>query len=285
MGKKIKKIAGTLAAAGGLYVWNLRPYTKRKDKMRAFMEKPVAHRGLFDNATDAPENSLAAFRLAVEAGYAIELDVQLTKDNRVVVIHDDNLQRVCGVDKRVSELTFRQLQEYTLFQSQQTIPLFGDVLQLIDGRVPLVMEIKAKTSCRALCERVAAIMDSYRGVYCMESFSPLALLWYRRHRPEILRGQLSTDFSKDTIEGSSIVQWFLQNLQFNGLTKPDFVAYNIHYSDGLALHLYREKFDGVTAGWTYRSREDWEKYGTEFDIHIFDGYHGMETDNKNDKNA
>lgn len=285
MGKKIKKIAGTLAAAGGLYVWNIRPYTKRKDEMKAFMEQPVAHRGLFDNATDAPENSLAAFRLAVEAGYAIELDVQLTKDNCVVVIHDDNLKRVCGVDKRVSELTFRQLQEYTLFQSQETIPLFGDVLQLIDGRVPLVMEIKAKTFCKALCERVAAIMDSYRGVYCMESFSPLALLWYRRHRPGILRGQLSTDFTKDTIEGNGLVQWFLQNLQFNGLTKPDFVAYNIHYSDGLALHLYREKFGGVTAGWTYRSREDWEKYGTEFDIHIFDGYHDMETDNKNDKNA
>ena len=141
-------LTGILIAAAiiigllGLSVYMLRPETEKTRSFAAFDHTMIAHRGLFDNNAEAPENSLAAFRNAVEHGFGMELDVQLTKDEKLVVFHDFDLKRMCGVHKKLTELTYAELEQYFLKNSTEKIPLFSDVLELINGKVPLVVEIK-----------------------------------------------------------------------------------------------------------------------------------------------
>lgn len=126
----------------GLSVYMLRPETEKTRSFAAFDNTMIAHRGLFNNNSDAPENSLAAFRNALEHGFGMELDVQLTKDGKLVVFHDFDLKRMCGVHKKLTELTYAELEQYSLKNSTEKIPLFSDVLELVNGKVPLVVEIK-----------------------------------------------------------------------------------------------------------------------------------------------
>lgn len=105
-----------------------------------FSRRTFAHRGLFDHLS-RPENSLAAFGAAVEHGYGIELDLQMTADGKIVVFHDESLQRMCSTPLKIEQSTFAELQKHPLLNSDQTIPLFSEVLQLVDGKVPLIVEI------------------------------------------------------------------------------------------------------------------------------------------------
>ena len=165
----------------GLSVYMLRPETEKTRSFAAFDNTMIAHRGLFNNNSDAPENSLAAFRNALEHGFGMELDVQLTKDGKLVVFHDFDLKRMCGVHKKLTELTYAELEQYSLKNSTEKIPLFSDVLELVNGKVPLVVEIKVDFDYKATTEAAAAMLSEYKGVYCMECFNPLALVWYRKH--------------------------------------------------------------------------------------------------------
>ena len=106
------------------YLFLIKPDTKRKEWAKPYEEKGVAHRGLFDKSLGIPENSLAAFQRAVEKNYGVELDVQLTKDNRLVVFHDEDLFRMCGVKKKVRDCTWEELCQYTLQGTEEKIPLF-----------------------------------------------------------------------------------------------------------------------------------------------------------------
>ena len=147
-----------------------------------------AHRGLHKNTNIIPENSLPAFRLAIENQYGIELDVRLTKDNIPVVFHDTTLLRVCGVDKKVRDLTFDELSNIYLYDSKEQIPLLTEVLDLVNGQVPLIIELKTNENDTTVCSIVAPILDNYMGVYCVESFNPLILMWYKKNRPIVIRG-------------------------------------------------------------------------------------------------
>ena len=139
-------------------------------------------------------------------GYGIELDVQLTKDGVPVVFHDWDLKRAAGVDRKIRDCTFEELQSYRLFGSSQTIPAFETVLELADGRTPLIIELKAEIVHRELCEKCAVLLDRYPGEYCIESFSPLALGWFKRHRPNVLRGQLATNHRGEGLKTPVIVR-------------------------------------------------------------------------------
>ena len=109
----------------------------------AFIRRNYAHRGLHTKDQSIPENSLRAFGLAVENGYGMELDVQLSKDGQVVVFHDDTLNRICGVDKRVDEMTYEELKKLSLAGSiNDHIPLFSEVLAMVNGDTPLIVELK-----------------------------------------------------------------------------------------------------------------------------------------------
>ena len=169
-----KKIAG-YAGLGYLALVMPRIFQRPKRSREIY----YAHRGLHNNAGNAPENSLAAFEKAVKAGYGIELDVQLTKDNQVVVTHDFHLRRNCNVQKEVNQCTYEELQRYPIFFSKERIPLLEDVLKVVDGKVPLIIELKYKDKSD-ICAKTDEILQNYRGEYCIESFYPQVLLWYRK---------------------------------------------------------------------------------------------------------
>lgn len=230
-----------------------------------------AHRGLHDNHSEAPENSLPAFRLAVENGYGIELDVQLTKDEKVVVFHDNTLKRACGVDAMVNSMTYEELEKLSLFGTGERIPLFAEVLQVIDGKVPIIMEIKMVDAKTRVCRLVDDIMRDYEGVYCMESFHPLAVRWYKKHRSEVIRGQLSADFKKEG-EKEGMGMFLVHHLLTNFITKPDFIAYSNKSADVLERRICRSLYKNLSVAWTIRSEEELEAAKGGFDLFIFEGF-------------
>ncbi len=254
-----------------LYLLMIMPRMMHKPDRTPYLRVLYAHRGLHDNETQAPENSLAAFQKAVEAGYGIELDVQLSKDKIPVVFHDFTLKRICGVEGKVTDYTYEELQKFRLAQSNQTIPEFSEVLRLVDGKVPLIVELKIEGLNTEVCPLADELLCAYKGVYCIESFNPLGVKWYRDHRPEVFRGQLAEQFLKHQ-EFNSPLYFVLQNLLFNFLTKPDFIAYNHKHAKALSLRICHRMYHNVAAAWTIKSQAELDAARKYFDIFIFDSF-------------
>lgn len=254
-----------------LYLFCLAPNMGRREEMRPFEEVYIAHRGLFDNHSEWTENSLPAFQRAVDAGYGIELDIQLTADHQMVVFHDGNLKRMCGVDKMVYECTYEELCRYTLLDSQQRIPLFRDVLEVIGGKVPLIVEVKSEGDWKETTRTMAEMMKGYRGVYCMESFHPLAVAWYRDNCPEVIRGQLSTNYFKDEPKRSVWERFVLTNLLMNWRARPDFIAYNHKHVDQFSYRVCR-LFGVENVAWTIKNQKELEQAKRVFQVLIFDSF-------------
>lgn len=232
----------------------------------------IAHRGLYDNNADWPENTLSAFQRAVDAGYGIELDVHVTKDGQLVVAHDDGLDRICGVDAAIADLTLDGLRQYRVLGSSQVIPLMSEVLDVIGGAVPLVVEIKLESNYARISELTNQVMSGYQGQYCVESFDPRVLVWYRRHRPDVVRGQLSEDFSKDESTGNKVLDWALTNMVLNIATWPDFIAYNCQHAATPALHWWRRVLGCPLVAWTIGSQAQLDKAKHSFSAYIFEGF-------------
>lgn len=266
-------VAGLAVFVFLFYLYSICPgrKTERESLMQPFMDKYVAHRGLF-NHTNRPENSMTAFRRALHEQYAIELDVQLTRDGKLVVFHDENLKRMCGVNKYVGECDYEELKEFSLEGTDEKIPLMEQVTALIDGKVPIVVEIKSHDRVFLTTRALADIMAEYEGVYCVQSFHPLALWWYRRYVPQIPRGQLSTDYRKNKIKTNALIGFFLSNLMLNFISKPDFISYNLKYVNQPSFRLCRRLYHPVCAAWTVRSERQLQKAKKHFQIFIFDGF-------------
>ena len=254
-----------------LYLLLLCPGLRKHPDREAFRKVLYAHRGLHDNASDAPENSMAAFQKAVEAGFGIELDVQLTKDRIPVVFHDGTLKRVCGAGGRVADYTYEELQRFTLCGSRERIPQFETVLQLIDGKVPLIIEYKTETTDTEVCPVTDRLLRTYRGLYCIESFNPLVLWWYRKHCPQICRGQLA-DALYSRGERKGWLYFALEHLLFNLLTAPDFIAYNHKHPKKLSVLICRRFYHNTMVAWTIKKEEELKNAGSYFDQFIFDSF-------------
>lgn len=254
-----------------LYLLMIMPEMTKKPDTEVLKHWLYAHRGLHDNASDAPENSLKAFQKAVDAGFGMELDIQLTKDKVPVVFHDFTLKRICGVEGKVSDYTYEELQQFPLCKSAERIPRFEDVLKLVDGKEPLIVEFKIQFKDLSLCPIADGLLREYKGLYCIESFNPLCLYWYRRHHKEVVHGQLSDGFLREG-NYSGILFFVLQNLLTNFLTKPDFIAYNHKYADVLSRRLCRGLYRNMAAAWTIRSEEELKEARKNFDVFIFDGF-------------
>jgi len=228
-----------------------------------------AHRGLHGNGI--PENSMAPFRLAVEHGYGIELDVHLLKDGELAVIHDSALVRTTGRDGKVEQLTARELPQYQLEGTKQTIPLFSQVLELCNGKIPLIVELKPDGKNAAqLTETVCNLLKYYPGDYCLESFDPRCLLWLKKHRPELMRGQLSYDYFSKPNKLPWILKVLLKYNLLNLFSRPDFIAYKFCdrkiFSNFLCRRILRIR--GVT--WTIQTQEDMDTAIQEGWIPIFE---------------
>ncbi len=261
------------AGAAGLYLAAVSPRgSKDRVDRKPFLGVLYAHRGLHDNAGDAPENSMAAFQKAVEAGYGIELDVQLTKDRVPVVFHDNTLKRVCGQPGCVSDYTFEELQEFPLAVSGERIPKFEDVLRLIDGHVPLIVEYKMETADTGVCVLGNQLLSQYQGLYCIESFNPAAVHWYKINRPDIMRGQLSGNFLKTPESRRKAYNWGLTFLLSDFWTKPDFIAFDHRYADNPSFRIATKLFGALPVAWTIRSEEELLNARRNFGIFIFDSF-------------
>ncbi|MBE6009167.1 MAG: glycerophosphodiester phosphodiesterase [Lachnospiraceae bacterium] len=275
-GKKMRPVLIIVLILIAAYLFMVCPNVnqKRKKRLRPFTETYVAHRGYFDNASDAPENSLAAFSKAVENGFAVELDVQLTSDRKLVVFHDSDLKRMCGDDRVLRECTYEELQKLTLANSQEKIPLFSEVLSVIDEKVPMVIEIKGEFEPDVIAVHLAKEMEGYQGIYCIESFRPKALMWYRKHHPEVLRGQLSTDAFRDK-EGkrlNPIIKFVGTNMMCNFLAKPDFIAYNHKHVTQPAFLLCCWMFPVMRFAWTIKDQKELRRARKFFHVFIFDSF-------------
>ena len=185
-------------------------------------ERPIAHRGLHGDGV--PENSLAAFEAAVDAGYPIELDVRLTADGVPVVCHDERLQRLCGIDAAVDEVEWAELSELTLLDSDQSVPTFEAVLQVVDGEVPVLVEVKNRGRPGSVESAVAAVLDGYGGPFAVQSFNPLTVGWFRRHRPGWPRGQVAGTL-RNAPDVGPLARFTCRRLLASPLARPDFVAY------------------------------------------------------------
>ncbi len=249
-----------------LYLFMIMPSTDKKEQLQTFLGWNYAHRGLHDNNNKVPENSLKAFELAVKNGYGMELDVQLTADGKVVVFHDEDTKRLCGVDKNVRELSYQELVSLRLAETEGKIPLFSEMLELVDGKTPLIVELKPYNDTVALCEAVDSLLKEYKGLYCIESFSPYIVRWYKKFRPGVVRGQLSCRFKKG-------LQFFpLEVLLTNLLTRPDFIAYNHGEGNLPSVVLCRKLFGATTVAWTLRSQNELDNAKRYFDLFIFENF-------------
>ena len=273
--KQAKKAALCAAAFSGAYIYSIMPRVIRKPDKSAFHTRFFAHRGLYKNGTALPENSLPAIRKAVEEGYGIEFDIQVTKDGVPVVFHDFTLHRMCGQKGRVCDYTLEELRKFRLLDCGEPIPTFSEVLKVVDGKVPLIIEMKVEYFDLRICRAADQLLRDYKGLYCIESFNPLVLLWYRKNRPDIMRGQLSDGFVFQK-EFRTPVKFapgfFIQFLVTNCVTRPDFIAYNHRYQGNLSRFLCRFLFKSKAAAWTVRSEEDLRRAKPHFDVFIFDSF-------------
>ena len=224
-----------------------------------------AHRGL--HGESVPENSLKAFRKAAAEGFGAELDVHLLADGKLAVIHDSSLKRTAGADVIVEDLTVDDLDDYYLEGTLETVPEFSKVLEIFKDTAPLIVELKSYNNNHvALCRAVCKYLDDYEGDYCIESFDPRCVHWFRKHRPDVIRGQLAQNFLKSKKSKYSLpVKFAMTNHLLNFLTYPDFIAYRYADRNALMTWLCRKvwKVQGVT--WTIKSKED-------FDIAVKSGW-------------
>ena len=190
-----------------------------------FFHVNYAHRGLHDINSGIPENSLAAFRAAKEAGYGAELDVQLSKDGQVIVFHDDTLDRICSVRGNVCDFDYDDLKEMPLLGTDERIPLFTEVLETFNGGGPLIVELKSGKRNDELCRKTYDILKGYPGVFCVESFHPFIVKWFKDNAPEIFRGQLAQPAGDYPDTVSSLSARILAGCRLSFLNRPDFIAY------------------------------------------------------------
>lgn len=211
-----------------------------------------AHRGLHDGNVNVPENSMEAFRLAVENGYGMELDVQLTRDHQLVVHHDGSLKRVCGVDKNLRDVDYADL---PLLPDGSRIPLFSEVISMVNGRAPLIVEVKHYGGAAKVAKAAHEVLSTYRGAYCVESFDPTAMRYFRKHAPKIIRGQLASGGEWNKKELNFVSYFALKHLLINVLSRPHFVAYSVPTDKVPSVWLMKHLYKPHLACWTVRSQE------------------------------
>ncbi len=253
-----------------LVIFLVAPGKYQNSMVTALQYKNYAHRGFHNKSKTIPENSMAAFQKAVEHGYGIELDIQLTKDEQLVVFHDDTLNRVCGIDNRLDSYTYKELKQFSLCGTDEHIPLFTDVLKLVNGKVPLIVELKNGPKNRLLCEKAYGLLKNYRGDFCVESFQPLIIAWFKKHAPEILRGQLSAGPQEFKKQLTKIQAYVISRTLTNVVARPHFIAY--HKKKSAWLIKLSEFLGAIPVVWTIRDNDASSYYEKRNNMVIFEFY-------------
>lgn len=230
-------------------------------------DKYVAHRGLFDNK-DIPENSVPAFLRAAEYDFGIETDVQASKDGVLVIFHDDTVDRMTGRHGKVCDFTFEELRQMRLINTDCVIPTFDEFLEAANG-VNLVVEIKTHKNIGPLEREVYEKLKKYSGNYCVESFDPFVIRWFKLNTPEVIRGQLSCSFKGSTL--GRFKEYLLRNLKFSKWNGSQFIAYDADtVKKCRAVKKYFKKMPVLC--WTVKSQQQLDELAPYCDNVIFDSF-------------
>lgn len=228
----------------------------------------IAHRGLFDNENGIPENSIPAFRRAYENGFGIETDVQMSKDGVLVVFHDSKMKRLTGREGAIADYTFAELREMRLLNTEHQIPAFEEFLQTANG-VNLVVEIKTHDDIGEIEQKTYDALKRYKGNYCVESFNPYIIRWFKKHAPEVIRGTLSCDYA--AAPWSNFKKKLLADLKLCKWNGSQFIAYDYKtITENKAVKKFGKKIPIIC--WTIRSQKEYENGKHHFDNMIFDSY-------------
>ncbi len=231
----------------------------------------IAHRGFHDAKN--PENTLGAFQRAVDHNYAIELDVRILADGTLVVHHDEKIARTTGADGYLKNMTWEEIAPLKVLGSEFGIPKVQQVLDLVDGRVPILFDIKnfSRKQVGTLESNLCGMLENYKGSFAVEAFNPFVLLWFKENHPEIKRGIISSSFKdKDNseVKVSSLVAYFLRRLKFNKKIQPHFVSYE--WTD--LTNRFVRKCRLPILAWTLTSQEDYMKIVKYADNIIFENF-------------
>lgn len=231
MNKKIRTAclssSGALLATAGIAAFLIAPEKASKGKREPFSGRNYAHRGLHEADKSIPENSLPAFAAAAELGYGVELDVHITRDGELTVFHDGDTKRACGVEGVIEDMTWDELKKLRIFETEYGIPLLSEVLEVMGAGRPVILELKRGNRNRELCEKTYDMMKKFNGKYCVESFDPRIVAWFRRNAPEVLRGQLATDPVEMVKDTSRLNAFMVGNLLTNFMARPNFISYGL----------------------------------------------------------
>jgi glycerophosphoryl diester phosphodiesterase len=254
-----------------LYVFIVFPGRPKAGQKDAFKGLQAAHRGLYSKDQSVPENSLPAFRLAVENGYGAELDLQLTKDGQVIVFHDDLLMRMTGCELTPQDYTYAELLEMSLMGTEEKIPLFSEVVEIFKNGTPLIVELKTCENYKELCEASLPLIRQLECPYCVESFDPRIVAWFRKNAPDIMRGQLSEPYRNYREEKASpMVALAFSAMWGNVKARPQFIAYT---SGRRTLAWFIGKITGTfMVYWTERPDDDHELLKKRYDCLIFEHF-------------
>ena len=216
-----------------------------------------AHRGSHNNI-DNPENSIKAFKLALKNNLNIELDLQLTKDNILVVFHDKNLKRMTGIDKNLNELNYNELKTLKLNNTNETIPTFTEILKLVNGKVILDIEVKNTKKINLICKEIAKELDNYNYPFIIKSFNPKITNWFKRHKPKYIRGLLIKDDKYNSFIGKVII-WYC---------KPNFLGISKKFINKYDIKPYLKKYPILI--WTIKNKDEFTKYNNISNNYICD---------------
>ncbi len=214
------------------------------------LTRPIAHRGLWGNGLI--ENSLSAYKNAVDNGYPIEIDLYSSTDGVLFSFHDYNLKRMTGVDALIYEKTAKQLKELRLLDSDEQIPTFDEVLSIVNGKVPLLIELKNQKD-GGYVDKVVERLKDYTGEFAIQSFDPLYIKRVKKLAPNFIRGILATKTHGKALP--FIKRWVVKNMSLNFIIKPDFISYSF---EDLPLKKRKVKNTPLIS-WTVTSQKDYEK--------------------------
>ena len=228
--------------------------------------KFIAHRGLFDREK-IPENSMLAFDKALEKGYSIEIDVNMTQDGYIVVFHDNSLKRMTGIKNDITTMTLSEIKKLKLLGTENKIPTFEDVLLQVSGKVPILIEVKPNSKYKELMKKLINLLEKYNGKYSIQSFDPRIVYWLKKNTPHISRGQISSKNIREV--KSRILKILLGKMVFNIITKPNFISYQYLSINEKFYKKQKNKGREVIA-WTLKNKEDYEKIRDNCDMVVFE---------------
>lgn len=234
-----------------LYLFLILPDFRYVKQLNKIKNTPFAHRGL--HIQGSIENSLSSFQKAIDQKIGIELDVRLTKDGILVVYHDESLERLCNRNLIIEESTYDELRSIHFINSKEGIPSLKEVLVLVNGQVPLLIELKEDNLTPQLSHAIVELLDEYKGFFMIESFNPYSVAWFKKHRPNYIRGQLS-DKMKPSKVLSKQNAFFMTHLLSNVVARPHFIASNIETATSLSIKLL-QLLGTPFAFWTIKSND------------------------------